>query len=73
MSAHQLPSDYLSEKWFCKDATRSLAEDALQFASTGAFVVRPAANNGSELVLSHRLATGRVAHTRIVYEADLGG
>jgi hypothetical protein len=62
-----------SSKWFVGLKSRPDVERALQFAPVGAFVVRvPLVHDDSladaevAFVLSHKLATGRVAHARIV-------
>jgi hypothetical protein len=71
---------HLNSKWFVGVRTRMEAERALQFAPPGAFCVRdpPAGSTTSTaavkqkqryLILSHKLATGRIAHSRIVIDA----
>ncbi len=62
-----------SSKWFVGLKSRPDVERALQLAPVGAFVVRTplVPHEGDDglpvaFVLSHKLATGHVAHTRIV-------
>jgi hypothetical protein len=62
-----------SSKWFVGLKSRPDVERALQFAPVGAFVVRVPLVLDDALtdlevafVLSHKLATGRVAHARVV-------